>query len=99
MRFNCQTSSNVLMKKYSEHLIAREVLMGAGTIFTLLYLNMSANLNKNSPNYKSSDKDATATMAYLGGVCFITSYVVHISSIGNLRKYALKRHKEELLAK
>jgi hypothetical protein len=96
MLFNSQTSSNVLLKNYSEHLIAREIFMGVGTVFTLLSLNMSANMNKNSPNYKSSGKDAANALAFFGGACFITSYTIHLSSLGNLRKYAIKRHKEEL---
>jgi hypothetical protein len=109
-RENCdiKKSSSLLMRSYSNQLVAREVLNISGGIFILCGLSMINSGNndmrtnpKSSSNYQSGKTNYNAgnALVYIGGASFVASYTIHLSSIGTLRKYALKHRLEELRKK
>jgi hypothetical protein len=99
-------SSSVLMHKYSNKLIASEVLSISGVIFSIVgYTTMNnatitmSRVDKNSKGYISAENSYNTGKAfvYLGGASMVMSYSIHLSSLGTLRKYSIKKRKEELL--
>jgi hypothetical protein len=99
-------SSSVLMHNYSNKLIAREVLSISGVIVGIFGYTVMNNatttmsrVDKNSKGYISAENSYNTGKAfvYLGGASMVMSYSIHLSSLGTLRKYAIKRRKEELL--
>ena len=60
--------------------------------------SIMSNNAKGSIEYKWAENEfnTAKSLATLGGATFVASYVIHISSLGSLRKYALKKRYEEI---
>lgn len=102
---NTNISSSFYLNRYSKSLIAKEILLVAGATLTYIGIKKMSDANlvmsqnavgSNEYKWAKTDFSNAQSIATIGGISFLASYTIHLSSLGSLRKFALKKRYEEL---